>query len=425
MIEALIATLPLAAPDPPRVVYEIDVDVRTRRAQVEMRIDQSEGQLPWVEFRRRDEHFHGFDGDGVEVGPEWVRWEIPPKGGVVSWSARLNHVREERSYDARITPSWALFRGTDVVPLFSYPKKAWSKADGHVDFDLPVDWQLVTRQGVISSKKAHPLVDEGPVPAPRGWVLVGEVEVVPVDLEDGGEIILASPGPHEHRHHETAAFLRLLVPHFRDLIGRPLGTLLVVRADDPMWRGGLSGPGSTFVHADRPLVTADATSPLLHEIFHVITSARSREDSDWIVEGLAEWTTLEVLARAGALSEREEARAWALHEKRGEEAHDLLDGPSTGDETHRAVTILRALDQLIERESDEKQSLDDVVRKMVRDDPTFTTAEFIAMTEDITGLETTSFFERHGVLPKEAEEKGVRSEAEQREEVSNRAHASD
>ena len=45
-----------------------------------------------------------------------------------------------------------------------------------------------------------------------------------------------------------------------------LPRLLIVSAGDPMWRGGLSGPSSMFLHSDRPLISENRTSTLLHEL---------------------------------------------------------------------------------------------------------------------------------------------------------------
>ena len=70
------------------------------------------------------------------------------------------------------------------------------------------------------------------------------------------------------------ALLRWTLPTLRKILGALPGRLLVVGAGDPMWRGGLSGPGSVFLHADRPLITNDLTSPLLHELVHATLGIR-------------------------------------------------------------------------------------------------------------------------------------------------------
>ena len=60
----------------------------------------------------------------------------------------------------------------------------------------------------------------------------------------------------------------------------------VVGAADPMWRGGLSASNSLFLHADRPLISENGTSTLVHELTHVITRVRGA-DGDVSVLDLA------------------------------------------------------------------------------------------------------------------------------------------
>ena len=70
-----------------------------------------------------------------------------------------------------------------------------------------------------------------------------------------------------------------------------------------MWRGALSAPQSLYVHAERPLLSGNATSTLLHEIVHIGLGLADERGADWIVEGLAEYYSLEVLRRSGTISE--------------------------------------------------------------------------------------------------------------------------
>ena len=50
--------------------------------------------------------------------------------------------------------------------------------------------------------------------------------------------------------------------------------LTVISAGDPMWRGGLSAPQSIFIHAERPLISENGTSTLMHEIMHICMPIR-------------------------------------------------------------------------------------------------------------------------------------------------------
>jgi len=123
--------------------------------------------------------------------------------------------------------------------------------------------------------------------------------------------------------------------------------LLVVGAGDPMWRGGLSAPNSYFMHADRPLVSENGTSSLVHELVHVFSRISDTDNSDWISEGIAEYYAIEVMRRAGGLSEdryqkvREHLIKWSKPVK------SLRTETSTGPVTARAVLLLQELDREI------------------------------------------------------------------------------
>ena len=50
----------------------------------------------------------------------------------------------------------------------------------------------------------------------------------------------------------------------------------------------MSGPGSLYVHADRPMISENGTSTMLHELVHVAMGVSGSAHDDWLVEGLAE-----------------------------------------------------------------------------------------------------------------------------------------
>jgi len=139
----------------------------------------------------------------------------------------------------------------------------------------------------------------------------------------------------------------------------------VVSAGDPMWRGGLSGPRSLFLHAGRPLVSENGTSSLVHELFHAITRIRGADDDDWIAEGLAEYYAIELTRRAGLLSASrfDKALAWMQHFSR--DVTRLRGRHSNSHTTARAVVLLRDLDREISSRRDSTNGLDVVVRALI------------------------------------------------------------
>jgi predicted metalloprotease with PDZ domain len=159
-----------------------------------------------------------------------------------------------------------------------------------------------------------------------------------------------------------------------------------------MWRGGLSGPGSLFLHAHRPLITEDGTSPILHEVVHTALRLRPGPDGDWAIEGLAEYYSLEVLGRSGTVSPERLLRAFEMLAKRGTEAAHLRSKSVSGAGTARAVTVLRALDRRIRDATDQTRGIDDVARLLVRDGGTVTTARVQELAEQVSGLDLAGFF---------------------------------
>ena len=140
--------------------------------------------------------------------------------------------------------------------------------------------------------------------------------------------------------------------------------LLVATAGDPMWRGGLSGPSSLFLHADRPLISENRTSTLLHEIVHVAMGLRGDEESDWIVEGFAEYYSLDTLHRSGGIGQQRYEEAIRRMQEWARRSPSLFVDGSSGATTARAVIALKAVDKEIRTVTSGKASLDDVAREL-------------------------------------------------------------
>lgn len=194
---------------------------------------------------------------------------------------------------------------------------------------------------------------------------------------------------------DLRTFFRFTMPVFSDLITELPERILVVGAGDPMWRGGLSGPDSLYLHADRPLVSPDGTSPVLHELLHVLMEAKAEDDGDWVVEGLAELYALNVLHRAGGMSEPERDAAIEKLRARGRKVQTLRAPSSSGRRTAKAVGVLDRLDRRIRQVTDGTRSLDDVLRTLAKDGGRVSTARFETVVSEVTGRDMAPFFETH------------------------------
>ena len=198
----------------------------------------------------------------------------------------------------------------------------------------------------------------------------------------GSSVAVAGPFRQKLRRQDILALLRWTLPSLRSVLGALPERLLVAGAGDPMWRGGLSGPASVFVHAERPLITPDGTSPILHELFHAATGARSIVDGDWVTEGLAELYSVELLMRSRTISKPRYERVLRSIAARGAGAK-LLGHGSRGASTARAVTLLRELDAELRARSEQQKTLDDVVAELARKRLAVSTSTFQATAEQV------------------------------------------
>jgi predicted metalloprotease with PDZ domain len=167
---------------------------------------------------------------------------------------------------------------------------------------------------------------------------------------------------------DMLALLNWTLPELTALLPEPLTRLTIVSAGSPMWRGGLSAPASIYIHKDRPLISENATSTLLHEVVHTAMSIRTNEGSDWIAEGLAEYYSLQLLKRGSAISARRYASAVSEQADWAGQADALCGTTSTGATTALAVTVFHALDQEIRDRTAGASNLDELLRQLVAAD---------------------------------------------------------
>jgi len=181
----------------------------------------------------------------------------------------------------------------------------------------------------------------------------------------GVRVVVAGPMNEGVRRLDMLALLNWNLPKVRRLVPDMPERVLVVSAGDPMFRGGLSGPNSLFVHADRPLLSENGSSTLVHELVHVATRLKGEKGGDWIVEGVAEYYSLKLMWRSGTLADHRYKQTFRKFEKWAEQADRLDVDISRGAVTARAVGIMRKLDHEIYKKTKHQKSLDDVVRLLV------------------------------------------------------------
>ena len=374
-----------------RLRYEAQLLPGQGTASVRLRVTQDASVLRELSFRFDSErHFEFEAAEGLAIEDDRVTWTIPEDGGELRYRVRIDHLRDPARYDARCTPRWALFRGEDLFPSFASRRATGARGRFSFRLRVPPDWEIVApyrvgRSGAFVISDQRRGIDQ-----PKGWILAGELRVLREDVS-GMSVAIANPDRDAFRGRDLIALLRWVAPELEGIFGSLPKRLTIVGADDPMWRGGLSGPNSIYLHSDLPLIDPAWTSPLLHELIHVLTRARSVGDGDWIVEGLAEYYSLELLRRSGTIGDESFQEAMAKLERRGRAVRSLVGGDASGDVTARAVTIFHALDQRLRDESDGVRSLDDVLRALQRDPDAVEPQRFRLLIAEVAGRDPSEF----------------------------------
>ena len=344
--------------------YSLTVDPSNSSVDVRLEIRQSQHLLRVLRFPMLTDQFEDFQGDGeLQIDERTLRWQIPTDGGVLRWRTRVNHRRGQDAYDAWLGAEWGIFRAEDIIPRARTRSLKGSTSNTSLSFDLPTGWSAVTEY----SSKQDPIRVNRPdrrFDQPTGWMVLGEIGVRR-DTIAGIRVAIAGPEGHAIRRLDMLALLNWTLPELVELIPDPPARLTIVSAGEPMWRGGLSAPASLYVHADRPLISENATSTLLHEVMHSALSIRASEGADWILEGLAEYYSLELLRRGRAITPRRHANAIAQQADWAKKAQGLCGKHSTGATTALAVTVLRALNQEFVDKTSGASDLDDLLRRVV------------------------------------------------------------
>ncbi|MBS7458362.1 hypothetical protein [Coralloluteibacterium stylophorae] len=369
----LLLLLALAAPVLAAAAPTYDVDYRVRlvpedgTAEVAIVVGQDDGVLRELGLELDPDLYDDVRGDGeVEREGDRVTWLPPKAGGTLRYSHRIDHRRRGGGYDARITRDWALLRGDDLVPpaRVRVAKGARSKATLHVAG--PEGWTAQTQWPELEKGSFAVTNPEHSLARPTGWLIAGDIGIR-LERVAGTLLVVAAPKGDSMRRNEILAMLNLVLPEMKAAFGRLPPKLLIVGADDPMWRGGLSAPQSLYMHSDRPLISENGTSTLVHEVVHVVTGVRGAGRDRWIGEGIAEYYSLRLLRQVGMLSDSRYERAMGWMDERGGEADSLRARLAQGAIRARAVVLFRDLDDEIRQESDGGKSLDDLVRVLMKD----------------------------------------------------------
>ena len=326
--------------------FSADLDPATGMADVEIRVLQTRQVLRTLDLNAPGSRYSGYEADGeLERDGEHQLWAVPAAGGSLQFQTAINSLRGN-FYDARITENWVVVRLDDLFPAARIRTRSGASVKATLRLSGPDGWTFETPYGP-SSDAVHSVRRDRAFPRPVGWMVGGDIGIRR-DTIAGRSVAVAAPVGERFRRQDTLAFLRWTLPTLIEIFPAFPEKLLIVGSGQDMWRGGLSAPNSFYLHPHRPLISGNGTSTLLHELVHVASSGLDAAKDDWLVEGLAEYYSLEILRRTGGISQDRFDAALVKLAQWAERDNAGLVNPSKGANTAYAVLVIHDLAEQLE-----------------------------------------------------------------------------
>jgi hypothetical protein len=173
-------------------------------------------------------------------------------------------------------------------------------------------------------------------------------------------------------------------PQVQEVFPRHPSKLLIVGANDPMWRGSLAARESIYLNSRLPLVSESGTSALVRELAQVFGRINDSQRSGWISEGFADYYAIELVRRAGGMSDERYESLQSKLAKASQKVTTLRGEQINPAQVAKAVVLLQELDREIRLKTRNKRSLDDVLRGAMRLE-SVDTKEFVQLSESVIG----------------------------------------
>lgn len=349
--------------------YIIALEPERQGAQVSIKID-NHGLIDRLVFKNNKNTYTNIRANGkLVINDSQVIWDLPKEDAQLTLFVKITHAKSDNKFDALINEGWAIFRGDDLVPaMHTYEADgAYSKAT--LEVQIPESWNSIeTGWPRLSGNRFAIDNPDRRFDRPTGWMIAGDLGTRRATVKKTN-ITVSAPAGQNFRRMDVLTFLNFSWREMNQAFEKTPEKLLIVGAGDPMWRGGLSASNSLFLHADRPMVSENGTSPILHELIHMVTRISGQKtdktNDDWIAEGIAEFYSFELLYRAKGMTKARRNNIVEDLESWGKEVKHLRKSQSTGTVTARAVVLLDELDQEIRLRSKGKYCLDHVVRQLM------------------------------------------------------------
>jgi hypothetical protein len=352
-----------------------------------------------VRLRFDPQRFADFEGSGtIDRRRGEIRWSPGGPYAQLRYTSQLNHRHAVgEGYDSYATDDWILTRTRSLFPrsavLFRPDVEGQPESRARLVFHLPSGWEAVSVMPA-AGPGGFVVESDGRFDHPRGWLMLGRFDRTDASIGATAVTITSVSGVARRREPMLALFEQAL-PAVTTLFGRTFPRLLVVVGPDPMWRGGLSGEESFYIHGDRPLRTPDHTSPHLHELFHVLAPFRPAPDAHWVTEGLAEFYSLELQRRLGRLDRAAYDEGLRLFARYGRWGRDFTRDRDQAVCNNAAPLVMYALDRRVQAVTGGAQSLDAVVGVLAAEGGTVSTARFLGTVRRVAGKSFGAFFRRH------------------------------
>ncbi len=351
--------------------YQVAFEPAKQGALVTINVDKGE-LLKHLRFSNSRGIYSNIRANGkLTLKDKQVVWDLPRGNAQLSFFVVLTNARDPGKYDALVTKDWAIFRGDDLIPpvYIDTGEVMGSYANATMEVVLPEGWGSI--ETGWPRKKGNIFTIDNPdrrFDRPTGWMIAGDIGTRRATISKTS-IAVSAPKGENFQRMDSLTFFNFVWPEVNAAFKKTPKKLLVVGSGDPMWRGGLSASNSLFLHVDRPLVSENGTSPLLHELTHMVTRisgvSTAKTNDDWIAEGLAEFYSFELLYRAKGMTKSRRSKIIKNLDKWGAEVKHLRKSKSTGTVTARAVVLLDALDKEIRKRSNNKYNIDDVTRDLM------------------------------------------------------------
>lgn len=365
------------------VTFSADLDPGAGLAHVSIELEQSSQLVQEVRMSLPQPRYTNIRSDApIDTRGERIVWRPGTGGSTLHYDVIIEQVRTNGLSDTRITPDWALFKLDHLFPSAATETETDVHSASRLALSGPRGWRFETPYGHGEKKR---FVVDNPgrrFDQPRGWSMAGKLAVRRDRISDHN-VSVVSPAGSGLRNNDTLSFLSWTLPALADVFPQLPSRLLIVGGTEDMWRGGLSGSASLYMHPGRPLVSGNRTSTLLHELVHVASRMRAEGGADWIVEGIAEFYSVNLLYRSGGISRYRYDKAFKTLAKWSAGIECKATDRSQGKRTAAAALVMRDLDEEIRDRTKDEASLDTVVQNLMQESRTVSNAGFRAAAAEL------------------------------------------